>query len=95
MLKKTPGGVPSTSEEVLALAELALDYQLPKLILKYRCLSKLKSTYIDKLPQMINPQSKRIHTSYHQAITSTGRLSSSNPNLQHIPIHNNEGRKIR
>lgn len=93
VLKKTPGGVPSTSEEVLA--ELALDYPLPKLILKYRCLSKLKSTYIDKLPQMINPQSKRIHTSYHQAITSTGRLSSSNPNLQHIPIRNNEGRKIR
>lgn len=93
VLKKTPGGAPSTNEEVLV--ELALDYQLPKLILEYRSLAKLKFTYTDKLLRMINPVSKRVHTSYHQAITSTGRLSSSNPNLQNIPVRNNEGRRIR
>ncbi|WP_413736439.1 DNA polymerase I [Sodalis sp. RH21] len=93
ILKKTPGGAPSTNEEVLA--ELALDYPLPKLILEYRGLAKLKSTYTDKLPLMINPLSKRVHTSYHQAITATGRLSSSDPNLQNIPVRNDEGRRIR
>ncbi|WP_406701622.1 DNA polymerase I [Sodalis sp.] len=93
VLKKTPGGAPSTNEEVLA--ELALDYPLPRLILEYRGLAKLKSTYTDKLPQMINPVSKRVHTSYHQAITATGRLSSSDPNLQNIPVRNDEGRRIR
>lgn len=93
VLKKTPSGSPSTNEEVLA--ELALDYPLPKLILEYRGLAKLKSNYTDKLPQMINPQSKRVHTSYHQAITATGRLSSSDPNLQNIPARNDEGRRIR
>ncbi|MGP4123899.1 MAG: DNA polymerase I [Sodalis sp. (in: enterobacteria)] len=93
VLKKTPGGAPSTEEDVLA--ELALDYPLPKLILEYRCLAKLKSTYTDKLPKMINPASKRVHTSYHQAVTATGRLSSSNPNLQNIPVRNYEGRRIR
>lgn len=93
VLKKTPGGAPSTNEEVLA--ELALDYPLPKLILEYRSLAKLKSTYTDKLPQMIHPVSKRVHTSYHQAVTATGRLSSSDPNLQNIPVRNDEGRRIR
>jgi DNA polymerase-1 len=93
VLKKTPGGAPSTNEEVLA--ELALDYPLPKVILEYRGLAKLKSTYTDKLPQMINPASGRVHTSYHQAVTATGRLSSSDPNLQNIPVRNNEGRRIR
>ncbi|WP_313655845.1 DNA polymerase I [Pantoea sp.] len=91
--KKTPGGAPSTSEEVLA--ELALDYPLPKVILEHRGLSKLKSTYTDKLPQMINPISGRVHTSYHQAVTATGRLSSADPNLQNIPVRNEEGRRIR
>ncbi|KAA6042347.1 DNA polymerase I [Pantoea sp. Bo_7] len=91
--KKTPGGAPSTSEEVLA--ELALDYPLPKVILEHRGLSKLKSTYTDKLPQMINPVSGRVHTSYHQAVTATGRLSSTDPNLQNIPVRNEEGRRIR
>jgi len=91
--KKTPGGAPSTSEEVLA--ELALDYPLPKVILEHRGLSKLKSTYTDKLPQMINPISGRVHTSYHQAVTATGRLSSADPNLQNIPVRNDEGRRIR
>lgn len=91
--KKTPGGAPSTSEEVLA--ELALDYPLPKVILEHRGLSKLKSTYTDKLPQMINPLSGRVHTSYHQAVTATGRLSSADPNLQNIPVRNDEGRRIR
>ncbi|ROR04832.1 DNA polymerase I [Erwinia sp. JUb26] len=91
--KKTPGGAPSTSEEVLA--ELALDYPLPKVILEHRGLSKLKSTYTDKLPQMINPHSGRVHTSYHQTVTATGRLSSSDPNLQNIPVRNDEGRRIR
>ncbi len=91
--KKTPGGAPSTSEEVLA--ELALDYPLPKVILEHRGLSKLKSTYTDKLPQMINPLTDRVHTSYHQAVTATGRLSSTDPNLQNIPVRNDEGRRIR
>ena len=93
VLKKTPKGAPSTAEEVLA--ELALDYPLPKLILEHRSLSKLKSTYTDKLPEMINPATGRVHTSYHQAVTATGRLSSSDPNLQNIPIRTTEGRRIR
>jgi DNA polymerase-1 len=93
IIKKTPKGAPSTAEEVLA--ELALDYPLPKLLLEYRSLSKLKSTYTDKLPGMINPATGRVHTSYHQAVTATGRLSSSNPNLQNIPIRTEEGRRIR
>lgn len=92
-LKKTPGGAPSTSEEVLE--ELALDYPLPKVILSYRGLAKLKSTYTDKLPLMINPKTGRVHTSYHQAVAATGRLSSTDPNLQNIPVRNEEGRRIR
>lgn len=92
-LKKTPGGAPSTSEEVLE--ELALDYPLPKVILEHRGLAKLKSTYTDKLPLMINPKTGRVHTSYHQAVTATGRLSSTDPNLQNIPVRNEEGRRIR
>ena len=91
--KKTPKGAPSTAEEVLQ--ELALDYPLPKVIIEHRGLSKLKSTYTDKLPLMINPRTGRIHTSYHQAVTATGRLSSSDPNLQNIPIRTAEGRRIR
>jgi len=93
ILKKTPKGAPSTAEGVLQ--ELALDYPLPKVILEYRSLSKLKSTYTDKLPLLINQQTGRIHTSYHQAVTATGRLSSSDPNLQNIPVRTEEGRKIR
>ncbi len=93
VLKKTPTGAPSTAEEVLV--ELALDYPLPKLLLEYRSLSKLKSTYTDKLPQMVNPVTGRVHTSYHQAVAATGRLSSSDPNLQNIPIRTEEGRRIR
>ncbi|MFT4767105.1 MAG: DNA polymerase-1 [Glaciecola sp.] len=93
ILKKTPKGAPSTAEEVLQ--ELALDYPLPKLLIEHRGLSKLKSTYTDKLPGMINPNTGRIHTSYHQAVTATGRLSSSDPNLQNIPIRTEEGRRIR
>ena len=93
VIKKTPKGAPSTAEEVLA--ELALDYPLPKLLLEYRSLSKLKSTYTDKLPEMIDPDTGRIHTSYHQAVAATGRLSSSDPNLQNIPIRTAEGRRIR
>lgn len=93
IIKKTPKGQPSTAEEVLQ--ELALDYPLPKLILENRSLSKLKSTYTDKLPKMINPETKRLHTSYHQAIAATGRLSSTEPNLQNIPIKSAEGRSIR
>lgn len=93
VVKKTPSGAPSTNEEVLQ--ELALDYPLPKLILEYRGLAKLKSTYTDKLPKMINPETGRVHTSYHQAVTATGRLSSTDPNLQNIPIRNQEGRRIR
>jgi len=91
--KKTPKGAPSTAEEVLQ--ELALDYPLPKVIIEHRGLSKLKSTYTDKLPLMINPRTGRIHTSYHQAVTATGRLSSSDPNLQNIPVRTTEGRRIR
>lgn len=93
VVKKTPSGTPSTNEEVLQ--ELALDYPLPKVILEHRGLAKLKSTYTDKLPKMINPHSGRVHTSYHQAVTATGRLSSTAPNLQNIPIRNDEGRRIR
>ncbi|MBT4519436.1 MAG: DNA polymerase I [Halieaceae bacterium] len=93
IIKKTPKGAPSTAEEVLV--ELALDYPLPKVLLEYRSLSKLKSTYTDKLPRMINPRTGRVHTSYHQAVTATGRLSSSDPNLQNIPIRTAEGRRIR
>ena len=93
VIKKTPKGAPSTAEEVLQ--ELALDYPLPQVILEHRSLSKLKSTYTDKLPAMISPTTGRIHTSYHQAVTATGRLSSSDPNLQNIPIRTEEGRRIR
>ncbi|OEF07231.1 DNA polymerase I [Vibrio crassostreae] len=93
VIKKTPSGAPSTNEEVLQ--ELALDYPLPKLIIEYRGLAKLKSTYTDKLPKMINVETGRVHTSYHQAVTATGRLSSTDPNLQNIPIRNEEGRRIR
>ncbi|MTI14946.1 DNA polymerase I [Sansalvadorimonas verongulae] len=93
VIKKTPKGQPSTAEEVLV--ELARSYKLPKLILEHRSLSKLKSTYTDKLPQMIKPATGRVHTSYHQAVTATGRLSSSDPNLQNIPVRSGEGRRIR
>lgn len=93
VIKKTPKGQPSTAEPVLQ--ELALDYPLPKLILEYRGLSKLKSTYTDRLPEQINPHTGRVHTSFHQAVTATGRLSSSDPNLQNIPIRSAEGRRIR
>ena len=93
ILKKTAKGAPSTKEEVLT--ELAIDYPLPKILLEHRTLSKLRSTYTDKLPQMISPITGRIHTSYHQAVTATGRLSSSDPNLQNIPIRTLEGRRIR
>ncbi|MDN7128018.1 DNA polymerase I [Pseudidiomarina sp. 1ASP75-14] len=91
--KKTPKGAPSTAEEVLQ--ELALDYPLPDVIMRHRGLSKLKSTYTDKLPKMVNPRTHRIHTSYHQAVTATGRLSSSDPNLQNIPIRTEAGRRVR
>ncbi len=93
VIKKTPKGAPSTSEEVLQ--ELALDYPLPALIMEYRGLSKLKSTYTDKLPLQINARTGRLHTSYHQAVTATGRLSSTDPNLQNIPIKTEAGRRIR
>ncbi|WP_077531724.1 DNA polymerase I [Vreelandella utahensis] len=93
VLKKTPKGAPSTAEPVLQ--ELAVDYELPRVILEHRSLSKLKSTYTDRLPEVINPRTGRIHTSYHQAVTATGRLSSSDPNLQNIPIRTEEGRRIR
>lgn len=93
VIKKTPLGQPSTAEPVLQ--ELALEYPLPQVVLDYRSLTKLKSTYIDQLPEQIDPQTKRVHTSLQQAVTSTGRLSSSNPNLQNIPIRGEEGRKIR
>ncbi|HEY6130487.1 MAG TPA: DNA polymerase I, partial [Halioglobus sp.] len=93
VIKKTPTGAPSTAEEVLV--ELALDYPLPKLLLEYRSLSKLKSTYTDKLPLMVNATTGRVHTSYHQAVAATGRLSSTDPNLQNIPIRTEEGRRIR
>ncbi|WP_396588114.1 DNA polymerase I [Bermanella sp. R86510] len=93
IIKKTPKGQPSTAEEVLV--ELSIDYELPRVILEHRGLAKLKNTYTDKLPLMINPNSHRVHTSYQQAVTATGRLSSTDPNLQNIPIRNEEGRKIR
>ena len=93
VIKKTAKGAPSTKEEVLQ--ELALDYPLPRVILEHRGLAKLKSTYTDKLPRMVNPRTGRIHTSYHQAGTATGRLSSSDPNLQNIPVRTPEGRRIR
>jgi DNA polymerase-1 len=93
VLKKTPTGQPSTAEEVLT--ELALDYPLPALILEHRSLAKLKSTYTDKLPEMIDPATGRVHTSYHQAVAATGRLSSADPNLQNIPVRTSEGRRIR
>jgi len=93
VLRKTPKGAPSTAEDVLA--ELALDYPLPAVLMEYRGLSKLKSTYTDKLPEMIDSRTGRVHTSYHQAVTATGRLSSSDPNLQNIPIRTEEGRRIR
>ncbi|NIP72484.1 MAG: DNA polymerase I, partial [Gammaproteobacteria bacterium] len=93
VIKKTPKGQPSTAEDVLA--ELADDYRLPRLILQHRALSKLKSTYTDRLPERVDPGSGRVHTSYHQAVAATGRLSSSDPNLQNIPIRTEEGRRIR
>jgi len=93
VVQKTPKGQPSTAENVLS--ELALDYRLPKIILEYRSFNKLKNTYTDKLPEVVNPETNRVHTSYHQAGTSTGRLSSSDPNLQNIPVKTGEGRKIR
>jgi len=93
VLSKTPKGAPSTAESVLQ--ELALDYPLPRLILEFRSLSKLKSTYTDKLPQQVCPDTGRVHTSYHQAVAATGRLSSSDPNLQNIPVRTEEGRRIR
>ena len=92
IIKKTPKGAPSTSEDVLQ--ELALEYPLPKKIMEYRGLTKLKNTYTDKLPKMINHRTGRVHTSYHQAVTATGRLSSTDPNLQNIPIRNEEGRRV-
>jgi DNA polymerase-1 len=91
--RKTPTGQPSTAEDVLE--ELALSYPLPRLILEYRALAKLKSTYTDKLPELVDPRTGRIHTSYHQAVAQTGRLSSADPNLQNIPIRRAEGRRIR
>ncbi|MBT5437170.1 MAG: DNA polymerase I [Methylococcales bacterium] len=93
VLKKTPKGQPSTAESVLQ--ELAIDFALPKIILDYRQLSKLKSTYTDKLPQLVQVKTGRVHTSYHQAVTATGRLSSTEPNLQNIPVRSDQGRKIR
>ncbi len=93
VLKKTPTGIPSTAEEVLT--ELAHDYELPRVIIEHRTLAKLKSTYTDKLPQSVNPVTGRVHTSYHQAVAATGRLSSTEPNLQNIPIRTEEGRRIR
>lgn len=93
IVKKTPKGAPSTSEDVLQ--ELALEYPLPQKIMEYRGLTKLKNTYTDKLPKMINHRTGRVHTSYHQAVTATGRLSSTDPNLQNIPIRNEAGRRVR
>ncbi|HKV97694.1 MAG TPA: DNA polymerase I [Gammaproteobacteria bacterium] len=93
VMRKTPGGQPSTAEDVLE--ELAAGYELPKVIVDYRALSKLKSTYTDKLPTQVNPQTGRVHTSYHQAVAATGRLSSMDPNLQNIPVRTAEGRRIR
>jgi DNA polymerase-1 len=93
VVKKTPSGAPSTDEEVLA--QLALDYPLPKLILDYRGLAKLKSTYADKLPRSVDPATGRVHTNFAQSVAVTGRLASSDPNLQNIPIRSEEGRRIR
>jgi DNA polymerase-1 len=93
VIRKTPKGAPSTAEPVLS--ELALDYALPRVIMEYRALSKLKSTYTDTLPKVVDPVTGRVHTSYHQAVTATGRLSSSEPNLQNIPVRTAEGRRIR
>jgi len=93
VIKKTPGGQPSTDEKVLA--ELAEEYELPKVLLEHRTLSKLKSTYTDKLPGQISASTGKVHTSFHQAVTTTGRLSSSDPNLQNIPIRTEDGRRIR
>ena len=93
VIRKTPKGQPSTAEDVLV--ELANDYELPAVIIDYRSVSKLKSTYTDKLPLQIIERTGRIHTSYHQAVAATGRLSSSDPNLQNIPIRTDEGRRIR
>jgi DNA polymerase-1 len=93
VLEKTPKGQPSTAESVLQ--ELALSYPLPALILEHRGLAKLKSTYVDRLPERIDPRTGRVHTSYHQAVASTGRLSSADPNLQNIPVRTEEGRRIR
>jgi len=93
VIKKTPKGQPSTAEPVLQ--ELALDYPLPKVIMEYRGLSKLKSTYTDQLPEQVHESTNRVHTSYEQAVTATGRLSSQNPNLQNIPIRTENGRRVR
>ena len=93
VIRKTPKGQPSTAEDVLQ--ELAVEHELPRLILEHRSLGKLKSTYTDKLPTMVNPKTGRVHTSYHQAVAATGRLSSSDPNLQNIPIRTEEGKRIR
>src|SRR3546814_13821454 len=90
---KTPKGQPSTNEE--ALEAIAEDHPLPRLILDFRGLAKLRSTYTDKLPEMVNPETGRVHTSYHQAGAATGRLASSDPNLQNIPIRTEDGRRIR
>src|SRR5690606_29347958 len=93
VVKKTPTGQPSTDESVLQ--ELAESFELPRLILDYRSVAKLKSTYTDKLAEQINPRTGRVHTSYHHAVAATGRLSSSDPNLQNIPVRTEEGRRIR
>ena len=93
MVKKTPAGKPSTDESVLE--KLALDYPLPKVLLQWRGLAKLKSTYTDKLPEMVDPKTGRVHTTYSQAVAITGRLASSDPNLQNIPVRTPEGRRIR
>ena len=93
VIKKTPKGQPSTNEAVLQ--ELALDYPLPQVILRHRSLSKLKSTYTDQLPKEVRSDTGRLHTSYHQAVAATGRLSSTDPNLQNIPIRTEEGRRVR
>ncbi len=93
IVRKTPKGQPSTAEDVMQ--ELAADYELPRIILEHRGLSKLKSTYTDKLPEQLDPDTGRVHTSYHQAVAATGRLSSSDPNLQNIPVRTTEGRRIR
>ena len=93
VLKKTPGGMPSTDEDVLQ--RLALDYPLAKILLDYRGLAKLKSTYTDKLPRMVDAATGRVHTNYAQAVAVTGRLASNEPNLQNIPVRTAEGRRIR